>query len=253
MDIDHKNKYPISKNNMQCVGPCYEAGTWIVHPITLDYVRNQDLPFCPVNVYEEIDHVTKKSVSRITDVCYVPTSKKDVSEKELENNIIIPQIPFNCNQFLKLYYDINDKDGIIEYVINHKEDPLQTRLRIMNCYWQEYGYGLKTVDTRIVDFYIQVVKKLWIRQLYPIVSKYINVDNNGNITISSNAKNNKHNKVERINYFIELFVSNNNMYNFLISYSNQPKDRWDNIQNHTVSMLILLKKYIKEQLDNLLK
>src|SRR5437899_3161051 len=88
-------RYPKSKNNFQCIGPCYQPGTWIVHPITLEYVCDKDYAFCPVREFEVVNKDTGKVTVKTTDLCLRPTESKDLSGKEFEMNILTPSIDFN--------------------------------------------------------------------------------------------------------------------------------------------------------------
>ena len=105
MDTNSKkteNKYPISKNNRKCVGPCYEPNKFIIHPINLDFVTgNTNKPFCPTNVYEDVDKdgTTYKS---FVDECFKVTDDKDSNV-----DMLTPNITFDSRSFLNTYYNIN--------------------------------------------------------------------------------------------------------------------------------------------------
>src|SRR3989304_10249269 len=102
-DINYKErKYPIGLNGQQCIGPCYEPETYIVHPITLEYVTSS-LPFCPVHNYKYKDPSTGKTEDRIIDQCIMPSKKTKGYEREYEMNVLLPKIDFDCSQFLKIY------------------------------------------------------------------------------------------------------------------------------------------------------
>ena len=99
MDSVFDKKYSKSKNNFQCLGPCYEPSTYIIHPTTLEHVTNTKYPFCPVNEWDDIDPKTKQKTSRITDKCFNPIKKKNISAHEVEMNIILPKIDFTfCDE-----------------------------------------------------------------------------------------------------------------------------------------------------------
>ena len=103
-DVKHI-KYPKSKSGMQCVGPCYKPNTYIMHPITLEYITDKNNIFCPVQEWHDTspDGIT----IHITDVCagFTYDKNKDTAD-DIETNIIVPYIDFNKTHFLKIYYNI---------------------------------------------------------------------------------------------------------------------------------------------------
>ena len=66
-------KYPKSMNNIQCIGPCYKAGTVIIHPSTLDEITS-NVNFCPIDTTVIHDPTTgERSIEHIS-ACYMPTT-----------------------------------------------------------------------------------------------------------------------------------------------------------------------------------
>jgi len=45
----NNTKFPKSIKKYDCIGPCYEPNTPILHPITLEHVYDSTYPFCPIN------------------------------------------------------------------------------------------------------------------------------------------------------------------------------------------------------------
>lgn len=225
--------YPRSKNGLQCVGPCYQAGTQIVHPETLEYTTNKNNPFCPVAPWEFTDKDTGKKMILTTDECNRPTENKDLSGKEFEINILTPTIDFNSTQFLKIYYNIYSFEDAISFITDKKYLPLLTRCRIINCALASYGKDLNMIDHRVIDFFIELVNTLWIEELFHRLEKYINIDN-GKISFGKNTDNNtnKNNKNIIINFIKSKFVNNDEIMKFLMRYIKYRKDVWDNIESH---------------------
>lgn len=239
-------KYPKSKSGEQCLGPCYESGTWVIHPQTLDYIVDYDKAFCPVTFTKKIDPKTGKEVNKYLDECYVPTKEKDESKKDIEMSILLPQIDFNCSHFLKIYYDIHSFDDALDKIDEMDSSSIYTKLRIIECAFKAYGkssdsensnnFSIDVFDTRLVNFYISVVKKLWINDIYPLVQKYIYIDNgNGNIYLKQadgDSGKNKQNRVEKINFLIKKFVNEDTVYKFLDNYIKNNKSSWSSIRSH---------------------
>lgn len=236
---DTKKKYPNSKNNKQCIGPCYEQGTWIVHPITLEYITDKHNPFCPVHEYEHKDPKTGQITKLNIDPCYVPTSSN------AKENLVLPQMDLDPDHFLKIYYELYSLDDALEFIKNTKNLSYFTFLRIMECVWKVYIKDISFIDERITEFYILIIKKEWIKNIYSYVKNYIDVKDD---KIFINKNNNKGFKIEKINFFVEKFVTKNNIDIFLSDFLNTYKNK------ETVDYNMLIKrefiKYIVDQLES---
>lgn len=241
-------KYPKSKNNFQCVGPCYQPNTSIVHPLTLEYVTDKYYPFCPVNEWDYTDATSGKTITRTTDICYHPTQSKDLSGKEFEINILTPNIDFNDKQFLKIFYNIHSFEDAINWIDSKKLSPLLTRLRIMECAWNAYGKNVNIIDHRVVDFYIELAKKKWISDIYKKLNKYIHISNDKILFADpkTNDLSPKDNYVARINFLIDRFINNDEIYKFLIKYLANPTDTM--VMNYSTSIKNDLIIYIENKI-----
>lgn len=261
--MDSYNKpYPISKNNFQCIGPCYQSSTTIVHPVTLEYVTDRSNPFCPIRQKEFVDKNTGKKKTVTIDICNQPTETKDVSGKEFEINILTPSIDFNDTHFINIYYDIYSYEDAINYITENKYLPILTKLRIIDCSLNAYGKELNIVDHRTVDFFIEVINKLWLNELYYKIEKYINVDTqNDKINLSSYDDNNNDDdnndnyniKKIKYNYIRTKFITSDEILKFLIKYINHRKDTWDEISHHIDSIKDDFIIYIENKIKSTIK
>mgnify|MGYP000219834794 CR=1 FL=1 len=73
-----------------------------------------------------------------------------------------------------------------------ENDSIYTKLRIMDCALQTFDI---IVNDQLVDFYIEVINKLWIYDIYDIMYKYISVSNK-NIYFKKNTESKKSYKIE---------------------------------------------------------
>lgn len=244
-------KYPKSKNNFQCIGPCYQPNTSIVHPLTLEYVTDKYYPFCPVKEWEYVDKDSGNTVTRTTDVCYHPTESKDLSGKEFEMNMLVPSIDFNDEQFLKIFYNIYSFEDAISWIDNKKfTSPLLTRLRIMNSAWSAYGADLNIIDHRVVEFYIELAKKKWMADIYKYLNKYVRISDE-NVLLGEPDENEltaKDDVVVRTNFLADRFINNDEIYKFLVRYLKYRKEEWPNIINHSDNIKNDLIKYIENKI-----
>lgn len=259
-------KYPKSKHNLRCLGPCYPPNTLVVHPITLEYVTDKKNNFCPVPEWLYTEKETGKSFSLVTDICYKPSINKD--DKELEMNIILPFIDFNCEQFLKIYYSIFTFQDVVNWIERNKQQgQFLTRERVMECAFNVFGKDIEYVDDSIVNFYMDVIKVKWLKDIYDAVGKYINIKNEkislARITKENNKdkekdkekNNDKENEddVIKMNFLVEKFVNHEKVAKFLNKFLVNEKKNFskiDSINNEIKTQFI---QYIKNKIKNTIK
>ena len=241
-----EKKYPKSKSGHRCLTPCYEPDTWVIHPQSLDYISHGKSPFCPISITDKGDFM---------DECYVPTNTEDFSRADIEMNILVPKIDFNCNHFLKMYYNIESAGNAIDWITMHKEESIYTKLRIMECTLKEHGKNIEIMNVDLINFYIDVIKKIWMFNLFPKIEKYIVIENNkiyfGNK--HNHEKNDKHNydnlRMTKINFIIDKFVNKNMVYKFLEHYFSKHLDHWNDINFHTDKMQQEYIEYVLEKIN----
>lgn len=213
-------KYPKSINGHQCIGPCYEAKTLIVHPIELELVTD-DNHFCPVNARLEKTHE-----KRLVDRCSNPTENKNIESKELELSILNPYIDFSYIRFLSVYYNIYTLEDALQWIDDNAKSPLETKIRIMKNALFAFNTKIEMIDHRLIDFFILLVKKKYINKIYNNVYEYIGVSKGNILFVKSNENvvDKKEKSVERINFIIKVFVNSDEMHKFLIRYFKFKKD-----------------------------
>jgi len=245
-------KYPKSKTGKQCIGPCYERGSWILHPITLDYRTELHHSFCPVMEFEYISRDGKK-IQGYTDECNIPTKEKDdIMNEDIEMNFLVPQINFEGAHFLKIYYNIHSFDDSLDWITNNNS-PIFTKLRVMECAWKAYGPP-QYVDDRLIAFYKRVIEKIWSSEMLSSIGKYIVVDKN-NIYLGIDndyLKNGEDINEIKKNYFMAKFANSNIIYKFFDKFITKAIDKDtmlfqnDNIQKQ-------YSEYILKKIDQTIK
>lgn len=253
MNITDKNikKYPVSINNQQCVGPCYPANKIILHPITLNYLTSKE-PFCPtLRWYDEKEHQYKNA-----DICLIP-SDSNIDQQQIDTNLVVPTFYFNCEYFLKAYYDIYSFENATEWINVNSDQPYNTQLRVINCAWRVFGPDIDIMNDQLIEFYLNIIKKVWIREIYPKISKYIHIDKkDNNVYISADEPDtqtsDKKYTVEKINYFNQKFNTRQIFYNVLKKYIDENKNNWAKIINHNHKILSTYKKYITEKIRSII-
>lgn len=248
-------KFPISINNQQCLGPCYKQGEYIMHPITLAYITDLKNPFCPTQEW-----IDKNGNVQSLDTCLVPTDKSQIDDAQIEQSFLSPTFHFNSEYFLKSYYNIYSFESATEYIATNS-NPLYTNLRIINCAWKVYGSSIDVLNDQLITFYMSVIKKDWIKDIYPVIEKYIYVDKD-NIYLkntksdsdsesSSDLHDEKH-KVEKINYFNKKFNQPQIIYKMLQTYIIENKSNWKDINDHNRNIENHYINYIRNKIINTL-
>lgn len=179
MDSDEQSniKYPKSVNNVQCIGPCYAAGSTIIHPVTLEEISLPNSNFCPVDTIIITNPETGEKVVDTIDFCYMPTitqKDKHMLDQEIRKKLLAPTFKFSTTYFLKIYYDIGSLEEGIEWLDNNVMIPFRTRERVFNQMMTLYGDNMSIADHRIINF----VRELMIRNIISIsqkVSQYIDI------------------------------------------------------------------------------
>lgn len=236
--------YPKSKSKKQCLGPCYYPKTHVVHPTLLEIVSNNE-PFCPVDPWKYINPETGEEHMLATDICFQPTEKKNISNKEAELSILTPFLDFNSGQFLKIYYEIFSFEDSIDWIDRNKFEPLNTKCRIINSALIEYGDKVELFDGRFVEFIIEFIKKKKISQIYEKIHNYIGINNtNDSVLLEKNNLDKNEKCIPRINYVLQLFINKEEITKFLIKYFSYKKEKWRDIKNHIDYIVQSLTEYI---------
>lgn len=227
-----KNTYPISVHNQQCVGPCYHSNTKIIHPLTLDEIKNVNHNFCPVGTFVFTDPETKKTILANVDRCMIPTARETQIDDILRDNVISPQFYFSSDYFVKVYYKINTLEDLLNWLDHHKNDPFKTKERLFNNSMVVYGNQLNIIDHRMIQFInelmLENMSKLY-RSLAPFFLIKGNditlIDNNDAVPSSTNASHNDddekknstvHNNIALIRSYIkDKFLGSDNIHQFM--------------------------------------
>jgi len=208
-----------SINNYSCLGPCHEADTIVLHPITFKkYTSNQN--FCMI--YDVINN-------KYIDEC-VPNDANIDDTFTSQFNSIIPTFDINATELLNICYDIKSFDDAIDWILSNKNSPRNTQQRIMKYSWKLYGDDLSILNEKMISAYNYFIKKFWISIVYKNVIKQLNY------SISKD-------KFKDI--FIK-YLDNNNLYKILVEFITNNKSDWLKIDSHNTLILDLIAKNILE-------
>jgi len=242
-DISIK-KYPKSKNNYQCIGPCYHPKSVIIHPINLEWQTNKDHAFCPIAPFIDGDQEVN------IDECMFPTDT-NMERRELEMNILTPYIDFNSTHFLKIYYKIFSFEDGLNWIEQNNFVPFGTKTRIVNVCLNAFGKSLELFDNRLVNFFIEYIKKNEIRNIYYAIAPYIGVvkDSITLVDKESNKLDDSEMCIERMNFMIKKFFDPDDINKFIYRYFKHRKDSWEDIRNHLGNMTSNIVEYIINKIE----
>jgi hypothetical protein len=200
-----------SKNNYQCIGPCYPRNKWILHPNTLEYISNTKTEFCPINGISKLDPERKTFYVKYDDECNI---SKDAEENELEDkdltlNAVLPYIGFNLNDFLIQFYNISSYEDGIDWIEKNPTVPLLTKKRIFETILFLYGKSIDIVDYRTNDLFIDIIKTIYMNRIYESLSLYIYADTKKVYIKKNIQKDSEENIQNKKLYIVEEFINQN--------------------------------------------
>jgi hypothetical protein len=214
-----ENKYPISINDIPCIGPCYPAGKHIIHPLDFTYITG-DHNFCPTNKYEEIGKNGQTTIKKLAK-CH----PKDVKhEQEMDSNdILTPYILFNPILFLKGFYNLNSLEDILEWLKKNSHLPANTKLRVIECMFLSFD-DIYIIDNIIIDCYKQYfIENIMI--FYDTLYKYVYVDDaNNKIYLKKNDSDKNKFNIERINFLTDKFINTDEINKFITKFYAKSND-----------------------------
>jgi len=239
-----KKKFSIGLNGQQCIGPCYPPDSKILHPITLEMKSIIDEPFCPTMGWMD----KRDNREKWTDACLIADNEKDIDYGKVDISYVLPTLGINCEIFLKLYYDVYSFEGAVDIITNDRM-PFNTHLRLLNCAWKVYGSNIDVINDQLINFYVNIIKREWIKEIYPYVAKYIYVDNK-NIFLKENDSDIQSNQIEKINYFNKKFNNQQIIYKVISSYINANTANWSNIIDHNKNIKYYYIDYVVDKIKN---
>lgn len=234
-------------HNQPCVGPCILGKDITVHPVYLRNMGPFDEPYCST-----LEWTNDEGTKIYYDTCSKPIDASKLDKRDLIISYGIPNFGFDCKEFLRHYYNLYSFESILEW-LTQENNNIYTKLRIINCGWSAFvGHddeqNQEIINDQLIEFYMNIIKKIWIKEIYSNIFQYVSVDKN-NIYFKKNNDTSKDHKIEKINFIMEKFNNRSFIYNILKSYIDTNKSKWKNIKNHNNE----LKKYYIDCIINKIK
>lgn len=148
-----------SKHGHKCISPCYPAGKFVLHPITLQYVTIHDSPFCLTDKIITKDYMGRDIVA-YADGCMNISKTNDIKVDH-----VVPVMNFSSEYFLREFYNIDTLENAVEWC-DRKDLPKNNIIRILNAAWDAYYDGEVIIDSRIVEYHIKIIKLWWLNDLF---------------------------------------------------------------------------------------
>lgn len=238
-----KNKFPTSKAKKQCIGPCQKPNTWLTHPITFQKGIHRKEPICPIVPIEVEDKIVE------FDTCYYVSKNTDVGSP------LTPEFILNCSQFLKIHYQIYSFNDIINRLSGNNN--FLTNMRIIDCGMKAYGeeyFKSRLVDDILIDFFIKITKKIWMRSsIYDKLKNYVGVDKDRIFFKKKSTETKDSMHIEKTNFIISKFITKDMMNKYLISYIEKVNDKWDSVVDHGSAIMKHITVYIIDQIESIVK
>ena len=224
-------KYPKSKHNLQCIGPCYPANKRVIHPVTVEYISDFNNPFCPVDLF-----VNEDNRVQTLDQCYRPTVT-DENMEDVSMKVIEPQLNFNSIHFLRIYYRINSFDEVLVWLENNPNHTQISKQRIVNAGLTGYGSSMTEPPTMLVNFYLSTAKKFWMDKILARLNQYLLVKD-GTLSFKKLGKKERgaskrsYLRVEKVNFLVQRLVNFHTVQLFLTDYMNRVENYQDTIDHN---------------------
>lgn len=209
-------KYKKSLSGYQCIGPCYEKNTLIIHPLTLEHIQQGPNPFCPITPFAD-----KFGKIIQTDDCNEADQKIDVKQ-DIDMKTLSPIIFFDSGKFLKNYYHLDSLESTIVWIEEHPKSTYATIKRMMNCALEIYGKENLT-NPFLINFLQKISKKYWFNSFV----KNLGSQHKEEIQSTLNKE-----EIEKV----------------LEEYLKENSEQWVEEKNHFVKIKMFLSKKLEKKL-----
>lgn len=190
------NTYPTSTNGIKCISKCYPANTQIVHPITTEKITNTAQSFCAIDPYYNADDKMIRTIAPCDLTHNVDIDKNtEVLVENTQSNLLQPLWPLNNKNFLAQYYLIKSQTDFNNWLIDHKDSPVFTRIRIIDCFLRAFGKDIAMFDDEFINAILSIIKQFWIKKIYNRLYKYVSVVNEECVIVQPEK-----NKLKKLEY-----------------------------------------------------
>ena len=154
MNENNKKSQSLLSRKIKCLGNCVEKNDFILHPITLNLIKNNlSKKQCP----SELHFIDGEL--QYTKIC---NSNNKFTSNDIQKFMALPYLNLSYSEMLAIY-SINTVDNLINWIDNKiKEDvPFQYINRIINI-WIKYNYNdLINNSNILVKIYNILNNKYW--------------------------------------------------------------------------------------------
>lgn len=148
-----------SKNNFNCIGPCYPPGIVFYNPLEMTSHINNDEPMCP------IFPIFYNNMHKTNDICNKDDINNNYAEFDIFNDFF--QIASNHYTFLSQIYNINNITDTVHFITNNFDVlPIYSQKRLLNSIFEVYYIYIEFPKKIFVEKLKNVLKEIYDIKIY---------------------------------------------------------------------------------------
>jgi hypothetical protein len=212
-------KYPKSINGQQCIGPCVDKDTLMIHPLSSWYTKGLPTNYCPIATIQPSQFDERNialfgydknnlSYDQIYNLKNFAPCNHSTNISDMEDRYTEPTLALNSLTFLRLFYQINSFDDTIQWLEDNKHAQPNTKKRLLNSSWKAFGNNKNNITDRVILYYHNMIKSKWINTYYKSLYKYLSIHNNTIIVSMDNTDYNNEITL-KMNFIMKNYITNN--------------------------------------------
>ena len=134
----------------KCISNCVEPNTPILNPINLELKFNSNnTNICITKPYKENNKLKEYKKNCI--------KSENPSIEAITNIMVNPVLQFG-SEYILFFYNINTINDLMKWIYDNLklDTPLNTILRILNCFLKIQGKNIKKIDSKIYSIFHEI-------------------------------------------------------------------------------------------------
>ncbi len=218
--------------NIKCIDKCKPPRSTIFHPANLVLTAN-DASFCAISQFK-LNPEKKR---------YDVVQNCNDFTNNIIANFIVPDMEFTPEVFLRVYYNFESYDDVINWLNNNSHTCIDTRIRIIECIWNTFPDDIIIIDEVITNNYIEYFKTKYIKDFFIAFKDFIEISDNKIYFIKKSKEKDSEHVMEKINFIKDKLITSKHVSKFLMKY----------FKNNDNFMSCVIKDTFIKYLENKLK
>jgi len=255
-----------SKTGQICITDCKEKNEPFVHPVTLEYIK-ENRNVCaifptqePIKIPQSDSQLLYVDTSRpwIMDSCNVDDNDKYFKPDEIK--MMLLTFNFDAVAFLKNVYNIKSFEDSIKWTLENNKLPFDTIKRVHDCTWSVYGKNMENIPIIVYQYYYEIAVNKWLNIYRRAIEEKYSFDivkgKTASLDFYSRAQttlNNKDANISRSDKLSDAILTKILTYDKFIEtikkYILSRQENWEEIISHYESIKDYVFHYITEELD----